>query len=280
MTSRNRNAFCSFCRKSHLDVGPLVEGPGDVYICGECTELCQAIIDQEKRRRGGGLAAAPSLAHIEEQLGHWFPGQHGAMREIATLARGHCQRLCEGSQSGNLPGANSVCLAVCPTHGSKLFLARVLGHILDVPVDYVDASSLHARPAHDMAGGLPFYELLQGSNESGVLYIDRVDQEAEQPLVLQLLEGRRRAELVPEVCLDISRILVLCGGEFPGLDEAMARRGRHAEQPITSDDLTAHGMLPTLAGRFLTIVRLGPLADDTVSRIVPLVDLKSLRADA
>ncbi len=49
-----RNAFCSFCRKSYRDVGPLVEGPGDVYICGECIELCQSILDQEKRRRGTG----------------------------------------------------------------------------------------------------------------------------------------------------------------------------------------------------------------------------------
>ena len=52
-TGRNRNAYCSFCRKNYRDVGPLVEGPGDVYICGECIELCQSIIDQENRRRGG-----------------------------------------------------------------------------------------------------------------------------------------------------------------------------------------------------------------------------------
>ena len=58
-TGRNRNAFCSFCRKSYRDVGPLVEGPGDVYICGECIELCQSIIDQEKRRRG----TAKTLVH-------------------------------------------------------------------------------------------------------------------------------------------------------------------------------------------------------------------------
>jgi ATP-dependent Clp protease ATP-binding subunit ClpX len=44
-----KNAFCSFCRKSYRDVGPLVEGPGDVYICGECIELCQSILDQERR---------------------------------------------------------------------------------------------------------------------------------------------------------------------------------------------------------------------------------------
>src|SRR5262249_576007 len=48
---RHRNACCSFCRKSHTDVGPLVEGPDDAYICGECIELCQEIIDQEKVRR-------------------------------------------------------------------------------------------------------------------------------------------------------------------------------------------------------------------------------------
>ena len=47
-----KNAFCSFCRKSYRDVGPLVEGPGDVYICGECIELCQSILDQERKRRG------------------------------------------------------------------------------------------------------------------------------------------------------------------------------------------------------------------------------------
>src|SRR5580658_8279051 len=47
-----KNAFCSFCRKSYRDVGPLVEGSGDVYICGDCIELCQQILDQERKRRG------------------------------------------------------------------------------------------------------------------------------------------------------------------------------------------------------------------------------------
>src|SRR5262245_21606806 len=60
-----RNAYCSFCRKSYRDCGPLVEGPDDVYICGECIELCQSIIDEEKRRRSGdsgGLDAYLRLA--------------------------------------------------------------------------------------------------------------------------------------------------------------------------------------------------------------------------
>src|SRR5262245_3702356 len=70
-TGRNRNAYCSFCRKSYRDVGPLVEGPGDVYICGECIELCQSIIDQEKRRRNvtkNVVTNIPSPRSIKEKL--------------------------------------------------------------------------------------------------------------------------------------------------------------------------------------------------------------------
>src|SRR5947207_10702482 len=77
-TGRNRNAFCSFCRKSYRDVGPLVEGPGDVYICGECIELCQSIIDQEKRRRGVTRTVTsniPAPRTIKEKLDHYVIGQ-------------------------------------------------------------------------------------------------------------------------------------------------------------------------------------------------------------
>src|SRR5688500_19102971 len=77
-SNRNRNAYCSFCRKSHRDVGPLVEGPGDVYICGECIELCQSIIDQEKRRRSaprGLVSNIPAPRTIKEKLDQYVTGQ-------------------------------------------------------------------------------------------------------------------------------------------------------------------------------------------------------------
>ena len=61
-----KNAFCSFCRKSYRDVGPLVEGPGDVYICGECIEVCQSILDQERRRRGS-LASSYSRESLRRE---------------------------------------------------------------------------------------------------------------------------------------------------------------------------------------------------------------------
>src|SRR3984885_4444000 len=82
-SGRNRNAFCSFCRKSYRDVGPLVEGPGDVYICGECIELCQAIIDQEKRRRGvakSSVTHIPSPRSIKDKLDQYIIGQDRAKK--------------------------------------------------------------------------------------------------------------------------------------------------------------------------------------------------------
>src|SRR5262245_20092577 len=68
-TGRNRNAYCSFCRKSYRDIGPLVEGPSEVYICGACIELCQDIIDQEKLRRA--LALGYFRGKLERLIGEF-----------------------------------------------------------------------------------------------------------------------------------------------------------------------------------------------------------------
>src|SRR5215211_6920779 len=91
-----KNAFCSFCRKSYRDVGPLVEGPGDVYICGECIELCQSIIDQEKKRRGPAKAAAsstPSPRSIKERLDQYVIGQSRAKKVLSVAVHNHYKRL-------------------------------------------------------------------------------------------------------------------------------------------------------------------------------------------
>src|SRR5256885_10331027 len=95
-TGRNRNAYCSFCRKSYRDVGPLVEGPGDVYICGECIELCQSIIDQEKRRRGGSKALfthIPTPRNIKEKLDQYVIGQSRAKKVLSAAGHNPYKRL-------------------------------------------------------------------------------------------------------------------------------------------------------------------------------------------
>ena len=87
-----KNAFCSFCRKSYRDVGPLVEGPGDVYICGECIELCQSILDQEKRRRGTSkqlFTAIPSPRAVPLPLdGEWAVSESVAIVLVLAAVLG------------------------------------------------------------------------------------------------------------------------------------------------------------------------------------------------
>src|SRR3954464_677482 len=101
-TGRNRNAYCSFCRKSYRDVGPLVEGPSDVFICGECIELCQSIIDQEKRRRGSSKSAMtniPAPRQIKEKLDQYVIGQARAKKVLSVAVHNHYKRLSLGETS-------------------------------------------------------------------------------------------------------------------------------------------------------------------------------------
>ena len=82
-----KNANCSFCRKSYREVGPLVEGPEDVYICGECIELCQSILDQERRRRGSSkklFTSVPTPREIVTHLDEYVIGQETTKKMLAA----------------------------------------------------------------------------------------------------------------------------------------------------------------------------------------------------
>src|SRR5438552_3656326 len=118
-SSKNRNAYCSFCRKSYRDVGPLVEGPGDVYICGECVELCQSIIDQEKRRRGGTktlFTNIPSPRSIKDKLDQYVIGQHRPKKVLSVAVHNHYKRLSIGDQGhGDVEVDKSNILLIGPT---------------------------------------------------------------------------------------------------------------------------------------------------------------------